>query len=143
MQELRPENILPHRPPMLLVDKVVEVNDRSIKCTKLFRDDEFFVQGHYPGNPIVPGVILIEAAVQAGAIFIGKTLASGFSGVPVLTRVNDVRLKHIVKPGDEVTLVAELDEQVSSAYFMKAKVLVDDKPAARFTFACTLIEESE
>ena len=143
MSELNPEDFLPHRPPMLLVDEIVEISEDSITCTKTFGHEEFFVQGHYPGNPIVPGVILIEAAVQAGAIFISSKLSDGFNGVPVLTRVNDVRFKNMVKPGDEVTLVAELDEKVGGAYFMKARVLVDNKPAARFTFACTLVEKTE
>ena len=61
------EAAIPHRSPMLLVDEVVEKTENDIKCRKTFRPDEFFLQGHYPGNPIVPGIILCESAMQSGA----------------------------------------------------------------------------
>jgi 3-hydroxyacyl-[acyl-carrier-protein] dehydratase len=141
--EINPEDYLPHRKPMLLVDKVIEIGVDSIECSKLFSEDEFFLKGHYPGSPIVPGVILVEAAVQAGAILISHGMAGKVGGVPVLTRLNEVRFKQMVKPGDEVELHARLDEEISGAYFMSAKVVVDKKVAARFSFACTLVQNKD
>ena len=87
---------IPHRPPMLLVDEIVERDDNRIVCQKTFRADEFFFQGHYPGHPIVPGVILCESGMQAGAILLSQFVTEG-AGVPVATRLNDVKFKRIVR----------------------------------------------
>ena len=104
---------IPHRAPMLLIDEVVSQTDTTISCKKTFRDDEFFFQGHYPGQPIVPGVILCEVGMQAGAVLLAEIIkaAAGvdsgdeLSGkVPVATRLNNVKFKKIVKPGDTVEI---------------------------------------
>ena len=135
------ERALPHRPPMLLVDEIVSKDDRSIVCLKTFRADEFFVQGHYPGFPIVPGVILCECAVQSGAILLADKTKQG-AGVPVLTRMNDVRFKRMVKPGDTIETTAQIDEVLSDAYFLSATVRVAGQIAARLSFACTITSET-
>ena len=75
------QEAIPHRPPMLLVDKVVERTQQRILCEKTFHADEFFFQGHYPEKPLVPGVILCESAMQAGAILLSQFI-DGNSGYP-------------------------------------------------------------
>jgi len=75
---------IPHRAPMLLVDEIVSQSEKEIVCRKSFSAEEFFFQGHYPEQPLVPGVILCEATVQAGAVLLSE-LAKGLSGKPVLT----------------------------------------------------------
>ena len=132
---------IPHRKPMLLVDEIVERDDNRIVCRKTFRDDEFFFQGHYPQQPIVPGVILCESAMQAGAILLARFVQQG-EGVPVATRLNDVKFKKIVRPGDSVTIEVGLDERLADAFFLQAKVTCDGKIAVRFSFACTLAKVS-
>jgi 3-hydroxyacyl-[acyl-carrier-protein] dehydratase len=129
---------IPHRRPMLLVDEIVEQQEHRIVCRKLFRDDEFFFQGHYPDYPIVPGVILCEAAMQAGAILLADQLPDPSQGVPVATRINDVKFRQMIRPGDEVHLEVELNERLADAFFMTAKVLCRGKTAVRFAFACTV-----
>ncbi len=131
------EAAIPHRSPMLLVDEIVSRTDATIVCRKTFRADEFFFQGHYPGHPLVPGVILCEAAMQAGAILLSAYLRDG-TGVPVATRLNDVKFKKMVRPGETIELAVTLNERVSEAFFLTAKVTCDGKVAARFDFACTL-----
>lgn len=131
------EAAIPHRPPMLLVDAIVRQDEKSIRCTKSFRAEEFFFQGHYPGQPIVPGVILCEAAMQAGAILLSGFL-EGTEGVPVATRLDAVKFKQIVRPGDTVELDVTLNERLQDAFFLSAKVLLGGKLAARLDFACTL-----
>jgi 3-hydroxyacyl-[acyl-carrier-protein] dehydratase len=128
---------IPHRPPMLLVDEVVEQTDDHIVCRKTFRADEFFFQGHYPGRPLVPGVILCESAMQAGAILLSRQLSEA-AGVPVATRMNDVKFKRMVRPGETIAIDVKLDERVGSAFFLSAKVAVEGQAAVRFQFACTM-----
>lgn len=128
---------IPHRPPMLLVDEVVSQSDTQIVCRKTFRADEFFLQGHFPNYPLVPGVILCECALQSGAILLaGKMSEEGM--VPVATRLDSVKFKQMVRPGDTVEMQVTLTEVVSTAYFMTGKVTVEGKLAARLDFACTL-----
>ena len=127
---------IPHRPPMLLLDEVVEWEPDHIVCRKTFQPDEWFFQGHYPDYPLVPGVILCEAAMQAGAVLLSKVSTS--EGVPVAGRLNDVKFKRMVRPGDTILLDVMLDERMGDAFFLSAKVLCDGKPAATLNFAVTV-----
>src|SRR5687768_171372 len=124
---------------MLLVDEVVEQDDQHIVCSKRFRADEYFFQGHYPGFPIVPGVILCEAAMQAGAILLSQFVQAG-QGVPVATRLNDVKFKKMIRPGDLIQMEVHLSERMADAFFLSAKVTCDGKLAVRFDFACTMAQ---
>ena len=128
---------IPHRDPFLLVDEIVDWTDSQIVCTKLFRGSEDFFAGHYPAYPLVPGVLLCEAAMQAGAILLSRHLAESQGKVPVATRINDVRFKRMVRPGETIRMEVELTERLAGAFFLKAKVTVEGKVAVRFEFACT------
>lgn len=131
---------IPHRPPMLLVDEVVEWELERIVCQRTFRADEFFFQGHYPDFPLVPGVILCEAAMQAGAVLLSKH--SKGEGVPVAGRLNDVKFKRMIRPGDTVRIEATLDERMGDAFFLSAKVICEGKPAVTLNFAVTMAKSS-
>lgn len=128
---------IPHRPPFLLVDEIVERDAAHIVCRKTFTGDEFWFAGHYPDHPLTPGVILCEAAMQAGAILLAQQMQSS-PGVPVATRMNDVRFKKMVRPGDTVQLEVEITDQVSNAFYLKGKVSVEGQLAVRLNFACTM-----
>ena len=121
---------------MLLIDAIVERSKDRIVCTKLFHDGEYFFQGHYPDYPLVPGVILCEAAMQAGAVLLSRFFADQDS-VPVATRIDKVKFKQIVRPGDEIKIEVDLAEQLANAFFLRAKVSLAGKVACRFEFACT------
>ena len=133
------EAVIPHRPPMLLVDEVVHRDQHTIRCRKTFRPEEYYFQGHYPDFPLVPGVILCEAAMQAGAILLAAWMQDGL-GVPVATRMNDVRFKRRIRPGDTVELEVRLNERLADAFFMQATVRCEGKLAVRFDFACTMAQ---
>jgi len=134
---------IPHREPFLLVDQIVRQSATRIECTKVFTGKEDFFAGHYPGFPIVPGVLLCEAAMQCGAILLSKHLAAAEGKVPVATRMNDVRFKRMVRPGETIHMDVELVERLADAYFLKAKVTVGGKVAVRFEFACTAAETGD
>ena len=127
---------------MLLVDQIVQQESDRIVCTKTFRSDEFFLQGHFPGFAIVPGVILCECALQAGAILLASKMV-GTDAVPVATRLDHVKFKQMVRPGDTIEIEATLTESVSTAYFMTGKVTCNGKMAARLDFACTIAQRPE
>jgi len=128
---------IPHRPPFLLLDEIVEHSESRIVCRKTFSGAEEFYQGHYPGYPLTPGVILCEAAMQAGAVLLSQ-FVEGSGGVPVATRMNDVRFKKMVRPGDTIELEVELKERLANAFFLAAKVTCAGQVAVRFEFACTM-----
>jgi len=140
---------IPHREPFLLIDEVVEQEEKRIVCRKTFTGEEFWYAGHYPDYPITPGVILCEASMQAGAVLLSTVLkASGADekpgAVPVATRANNVQFRQMVMPGDTVKIEVELTERLADAFFMKAKVTSEEtgKLACRFDFACTLTEKA-
>ena len=129
---------IPHRPPFLLVDEVVERGQERIKCRKTFRADEWFFAGHYPGHPITPGVMLCEAAMQAGAILLSQFVPPLEQGLPVAARMNDVRFKRVVRPGETIEMDVELTHRVSKAWYLKGTVRCDGQVAARLEFACAI-----
>jgi len=131
------EQAIPHRPPMLLVDEIVSRTEDTIVARKTFRPEEFFLQGHYPGQPIVPGVILCEATVQSGAVLL-SSLTADASGVPVLTRMNEVKFRRVVRPGETIEMTVKLNERLGDAYFLTGTAKVDGQTAARLEFACAI-----
>ena len=135
---------IPHRPPFLFIDEILELHPEGATCSRTIRADEPQFEGHYPGNPIMPGVLLCEACFQTGAIYLAKQIeAEGRSlqdVTPVLSRINNARFKQMVKPGDTVTIEVKMKEQVSKFYFLTAKVLKSGKPALTIEFALTMLE---
>lgn len=130
---------IPHRPPFLMIDEIVERDAERIVCQKTFAAGEFFYQGHYPEQPITPGVLLCEAALQAGAVLVSQHLADVPPGtVPVATRLNDVRFKRVVRPGETIRIEISLIERLADAFFMRGKITCEGQLAVRLELACTL-----
>lgn len=136
---------IPHRPPFLWLDKVVEITDSSILAEKKIPEDLEVFQGHYPGYPLMPGVLLCEAVFQAGGVLLSELLRSGGGqgelAKPVLTRIQGAKFKREVHPGDTVTISARVREQVGEAWFLKGTVRVDGKVAVQVEFGCILKED--
>jgi 3-hydroxyacyl-[acyl-carrier-protein] dehydratase len=135
------QNLIPHRKPMLLVDEVIEQTEKRIVCRKTFSAEDFFLQGHFPDFPLVPGVILCECCLQSGAILLSQFTPNDGS-VPVATRIDGAKFKRMVRPGETIEMEVTLNEVVSTAYFMTGKVTVDGKLAARLDFACSVAKPS-
>jgi 3-hydroxyacyl-[acyl-carrier-protein] dehydratase len=132
---------IPHRPPFLFVDQVVEITDKKIKATRKMDPEEAFFKGHYPGYPIMPGVLVCEAIFQTGAILLSRIMTDVGEGVPVLGRINNAKFKQMVKPGDTLELEAELVERMGTAYFLKGRASVRGKTAVTVEYAVTLAKE--
>jgi 3-hydroxyacyl-[acyl-carrier-protein] dehydratase len=132
------ERAIPHREPFLLIDEIVEESENHIVCRKTYTGSEFWYPGHYPGFPLTPGVILCESAMQAGAVLLARIVADNPDSLPVVSRMNKVKFKNMVRPGDTVTLDVRLTDKMAGAYFMSAQVLKDGKLAVTFDFACKL-----
>ena len=102
------QNILPHRYPFLLVDKITELDEgKSIKGIKNVTVNEPFFQGHFPGNPIMPGVLICEALAQVGAVML-LSLPENKGKLGVFTGINNFKFRRQVVPGDTLELSAEL-----------------------------------
>lgn len=138
---------IPHRPPFLFVDAILSWTDEAIECSYRFKENEYFFDGHYPGSPIVPGVILCESAMQAGAIYMTRLFSEEENGssdkMPVVGRMNDVKFKQIVRPGDTIVQRVSLKEKVMNVYMLRAKVTCNGKPVVTFDFAVTMVERAE
>jgi 3-hydroxyacyl-[acyl-carrier-protein] dehydratase len=135
-------NAIPHRPPFLFVDRIVELSGTRIKTMKEIKPDDPVFEGHYPGQPIMPGALICESIFQTGAILLSKTMGSMGGGIPVLTRINNAKFKSIVKPGTTLDIEAELMEKVSNAYFMRGKASVGGKTSVTVEFTVTLAKEA-
>ena len=134
--------LIPHRDPFLWIDEVTAESENRLTARKFVAPDLDVFRGHYPGQPVLPGVLLCEAAMQAGAVLIARQAADPQmpGRVPVATRINNVKFRRMVRPGDTLVIDVELTERLADAFFLKATVKVDGKSAAQLDFACTLAQ---
>lgn len=115
------KKIIPHREPMLLIDQVDFVEDNLVHATYHVHGDEFFLQGHYPGNPIVPGVILCEIMAQSSCLLVVEAL---INRTPLYAGIDKVRFKRQVKPGDTVDVFAHVTQNRGLVYYVHAEAKV-------------------
>jgi len=131
------EALIPHRDPFLWIDEVVEITESRIVARKLVTEELELFRGHYPDFPVLPGVIQCEMCFQAGAILIARRFPLAEGQVPVVTRINNVKFRQMVRPGTTVDITAELTETLSNAWFLNGNVTANGKTTARLEFACT------
>ena len=126
--------ILPHRYPFLMVDKVVELDDEKIVAVKNVSCNEGFFQGHFPNERVMPGVLILEAMAQAAAIYAIKKQKEfkGAKGkIMYLLGFDSARIKRKVTPGDQLRLEAKLDKGRGGIYFYDTKAYVGDELCAQ------------
>lgn len=134
---------IPHRPPFLFLDEIVEIDSARILARKQVSPESDFFRGHYPHFPVMPGVLLCECCFQAGAVLIARRVGDKAmaSGVPVVTRINDAKFRRMVRPGDVLSIEARIDDVLDEAYYLTGRINVEEAPVLRVGFACMLAKE--
>lgn len=131
--------ILPHRYPFLLVDRVVELDPgKSIVALKNVTINEPFFNGHFPGHPVMPGVLIVEALAQASGLLLGLsgTHKANDDRIFYLAKVDDARFLKPVVPGDQLRLEVQLKRLIRSMGIFTARAVVDGKEAATCELMC-------
>lgn len=118
--------LIPHRPPFLFVDEIVSESADGLVARKTWRADEYFYQGHYPGAPITPGVLLCESVFQTAAVYMAlQAKAAGVKpgeGVPLMAKVSDVRFRSPVYPGDSVVMEVKKKDEAAGFTMMTGTI---------------------
>ena len=130
------KKILPHRDNMLLIDEVTKDGEYALGKYNV-RGDEFFLKGHFPGNPIVPGVILCEILAQSACVLLEDSIKDG--QIPVYTGLDKVKFRNPVRPGDTIETKCSIKRAKHPFYFAEGTASVDGKicVTADFSFAVT------
>ena len=135
------KKILPHRYPFLLVDKIIEIEDKKrIVGIKNVSINEPFFQGHFPNYPIMPGVLIIEAMAQVGGILILKAEENKGMKLPFFAGVDKVRFRKPVFPGDELRLELEVLKAKNKYWKMKGKAYVNNTLVAEAELLASLVD---
>lgn len=132
------KKILPHRDDMLLIDEA-EIVDGKAHAKRKITGEEFFLRGHFPGNPVVPGVILCEILAQSTCVLLANTMDD--SVTPYFSGLNNVKFKHPVKPGDTVETECEITRAKGVFYFASGKGFVDGKLCVSADFSFALVKK--
>ena len=134
------QRILPHRYPMLLVDRVIDIQgDRKATGIKNVTFNDIFFQGHFPGTPIMPGVLIVEAMAQLGGLLLGQKL-DNTGRLPVLLSMDKVKWRHPVVPGDQLIIEAECVRSKARTGHVRCKAYVQDKLAAQAELKFMLVD---
>jgi 3-hydroxyacyl-[acyl-carrier-protein] dehydratase len=128
--------ILPHRDNMLLIDEAVRDGDTA-RGSYHVRGDEWFLKGHFPGAPVVPGVILCEILAQSACVLLGDIMSEG--KLPMFTGMNNVRFKNSVRPGDTYETECRLVKSKHPFYFAEGTGSVDGRLCVKAEFSFAIV----
>ncbi len=133
---------IPHRYPFLLVDRAEDYRPhQSIVGVKCVTINEPFFQGHFPGNPVMPGVLIVEAIAQTGAVLMSKSLNADVTGKTILfISLDNCRFRHPVRPGAVLRMPVEVLRARADVFKFRGRAMVGDTMAAEAEFAAMVVE---
>ncbi|MGO8933707.1 MAG: 3-hydroxyacyl-ACP dehydratase FabZ [Terracidiphilus sp.] len=133
-------DFLPHRYPFLLIDRVLEFEpQKRVVALKNVTMNEPFFQGHFPGAPIMPGVLVIEAMAQAGAVLLLSELEDRHSKLAVFTGIDGAKFRRSITPGDQIRIEVNVVSFRPRAGKMEGKAYIDGKLACEATLTCMIV----
>lgn len=137
------QRILPHRYPFLMIDRVLEIEaGKRVVGIKNVSANEPFFQGHYPGQPVMPGVLIVEALAQTAAILMGYEETAG-DRVPLFMGIDRARFRRRVVPGDQLRLEVEVIQRRRNIMKAEGRAFVGDDLAADAVLMATAVERSK
>jgi 3-hydroxyacyl-[acyl-carrier-protein] dehydratase len=133
---------IPHRYPFLLIDRAEDYRpSESIVGIKCVTFNEDFFQGHFPGNPVMPGVLIVEALAQTGAVLMSKSLDVDVEGKAIMFMgIDEARFRQPVRPGDVLRMHVEVIKARGDVFKFKGRAMVGDKLVAQAEFAAMVVE---
>jgi 3-hydroxyacyl-[acyl-carrier-protein] dehydratase len=133
------KELIPHREPMLLIDEIVRDGEYA-RGTYTVRGDEWFLQGHFPDNPVVPGVMLCEIIAQGSALLLKEQLSGK---VPFFAGMNKVKFRHTARPGDRLDISAYILRHNGPFVILRGEARVGDVKVVEGEYTIALINKSE
>lgn len=133
---------IPQREPFLMLDGIVDETADRVTTYKDLTGTEDWFKGHFPGNPVMPGVLMCEAVFQTGAYLMSRRgqSADARTKTAVVTRIQGAKFKNMARPGDRLLITVDFGEMLANAAFMKGKVMVGERTIMTIEFAAALVD---
>jgi 3-hydroxyacyl-[acyl-carrier-protein] dehydratase len=135
------KTLIPQREPFLFIQEILEESPQTVTAGLKLTGQEDFFRGHFPGNPVLPGVIMCEACFQTGAYLMalrGQN-ANAKNQTALVTRIQSAKFKSMAKPGDHLKIEVQLSEELANAAYMKGKILCEGRTIMMIDFAAALV----
>ena len=136
-------DILPHRYPFLLVDRIVEMEEERIVVIKNVTVNEPFFPGHFPDFPVMPGVLIVESMAQVAGVLVLKSIPDRHSKLVLLASVEEAKFRRPVRPGDQLRIEMRMERRKATVVKMRGEATVDGAVVAEAVVMCKLADRPD